>query len=129
MKPFRRTIIGKHALVLVARGELELASQIFVYDQLREIRLNLEDFEVKVLMSYDESYYRVFIVKPKDDTEEEKKKANDQVIKFYNDLLNATMKLTTEELENIRKQQQQLMKKQVESTKTPPKVNKPKAKN
>ncbi len=106
MKSFRRTIIGKHALVLAARGETELASQIFVYDQIREIRMSLKDLEVKVLMTYDEAFYRVFIIKPKDDTEESRKNAEETVLKFYNDLLNASMKLTPEELENIKKQQE-----------------------
>ncbi len=108
MKPLRRTIIGKHALVLAAKGENELASQIFVYDHLREIRADIKDLEVKVLMNYDESYYRVFKIKLNNENDsEERKKAEQTILKFYNDLLNVTMKLTNDELENIRKQQQQ----------------------
>ncbi len=112
MKPLRRTIIGKHALVLAAKGENELASQIFVYDHLREIRVDIRELEVKVLMNYDESYYRVFKIKLNNENDEnERKKAEETVLKFYNDLLNVTMKLTNEELENIRKQQNKMMEK------------------
>lgn len=104
MKSLRRTIISKHGLILAAKGETELASQIFVYDLMREIRMDITKLEVKILMTYDEAFYRVFSVKPKDDTEEAKKEAEMVVAKFYNDLLNASMKLTPEEIENIRKQ-------------------------
>ncbi len=117
MKSFRRTIIGKHALVLAARGENELASQIFVYDQMREVRVDIKGLEVKVLMNYDEAYYRVFIIKPQDDTEESRKQAEEVVMKFYNDLLNAAMKLTPEELENIKKQQEEQTRKIQEANK------------
>lgn len=111
MKPFRRTVIGKHALVLAAKGNTELASQVFVYDQIREIRVDLKKLEVKVLMTYDESFYRVFIVKAENETEDARKNAESIVIKFYNDLLNATMKLTPEELQNIKKQHDEQIKK------------------
>ena len=109
MNNFRRTVIGRHALIIAARGESELASQIFNYDFIREVRLDLEILEVKVLMTYDDAFFRVFSIKPKDEKKESLKEAQDMVIKFYNDLINASMKLTKEELENIRKQQEKLI--------------------
>jgi len=99
----RKTIIGKHALIQVAQGQKEIAAQLFVYDQIREIRVDMEKFEVKVLMTYDEAYFRVFAAKP-EETEEGKEKAKTAVLKFYTELVNASMKLTDEEKENLKKQ-------------------------
>lgn len=106
----RQTIIGRESLAIVANGNDEYAAQFFSYNDIREVRLSLKDFEVKVLMNYDESYYRVFKVFPASTSEDDKKKATLSVTKFYNDLLNSTMKLTKEELENIRKQREKAIK-------------------
>lgn len=97
-------IIGKHALILVARGQKEIASQIFIYDHIREIRVDTEALEVKVLMDYDSSYFRVFKVQVNEHIDEIK--AQKLVLDFYNNLLNASMKLTPEEIENIKKQRE-----------------------
>lgn len=99
-------IIGKHALLIAAKGNVELAAQIFVYDQMREVRLDLEKLEVRVLMTYDKDYFRVFSVKVNDNINMER--AKELVLNFYNNLLNASMKLTKEEIENLRKQQANL---------------------
>ncbi|NOQ50088.1 MAG: hypothetical protein GQ557_00285 [Mycoplasmataceae bacterium] len=104
----KKTIIGKHALILIVRGEKELASQVFVYDQIREVRANLETMEVKVLMSYDEAYFRVFSLPvEKDWSEAEIKKNQENILKFYNNLLNAASKFSHEELTTMAKQQNQ----------------------
>ena len=92
-------IISKHALILIARGNKEIASQIYVYDHMREIRVDLEALEVKVLMDYDESYHRVFKIEPNEKLNEND--ARKIVVEFYNNLLNSSMKLTKEEINNI----------------------------
>ncbi len=97
-------IIGKHALIIAAKGNTELAAQIFVYDQIREVRVDVEKFEVRVLMAYDKDYFRVFSVQPNENVTAEK--ARELVINFYNNLLNASMKLTPEEVANLKVQQQ-----------------------
>ncbi len=97
-------IIGKHALILIASGQKEIASQVFVYDRIREIRADVELLEVKVLMTYDEAFHRVFKVEI--DKNMNKSQAKTLVLNFYNNLLNATMKLTEEEVENIKKQRE-----------------------
>lgn len=102
-------IIGKHALILVARGQNEIASQIFVYDHIREIRADITTLEVKVLMDYDTSFFRVFKVIPT--KELDKEKATKLIIDFYNNLLNASMKLTAEEVQNIRLQREKKLSK------------------
>lgn len=108
-------IIGKHALILVARGLKEVAAQVFVYDHIREIRVDTEEFEVKILMDYDESYFRVFKIQPNNEvTKEQTLKI---VLEFYNNLLNASMKLTDVEIKNIRMQREQQMKKVNENLK------------
>ncbi len=99
-------IIAKHALILIAKGRKEIASQIFVYDHIREIRVDTEELEVRVLMDYDDSYFRVFRVEINDNLTEEK--AKKLVIDFYNNLLNASMKLTEEEISNIKNQREAL---------------------
>ncbi len=97
-------IIGKNSLILVAQGKSQLAAQIFNYDQIREIRMDLEDLEVKILLSCDESYHRVYKIKINDKiTLDEAKKS---VFAFYNNLLNASMKLSKEEIENLKKQKE-----------------------
>lgn len=98
--------MSKHSLILLAKGDVEIAAQLFNYDQIREIRADLKKFEVKILMNYDEAYYRVFSVKPKDESEEEIKKAEDAVIKFHANLINASMKLTPEEIKQVQKMQE-----------------------
>ena len=100
----RNTIIGKSSLLITARGQKELASQVFNYDLIREIRLDLENKEIKLLMTYDESYYRVFQTVPETDSEKDTQEAQQKLLRFYNDLLHATMKLTAEEVENLNKQ-------------------------
>lgn len=95
-------IIGKHALILVAKGQKEIAAQIFVYDHFREIRVDIEKLEVKILMDYDDSYFRVFrMIIEKEITKE---MAVKQTLDFYNNVLNASMKLTKEEVKNIKEQ-------------------------
>ncbi len=92
-------VVSKHALILMGRGQTEIAAQVFVYDHMREIRADLENLEVKVLMDYDTSYHRVFKVEVNEKiTKEEAMKL---VLDFYNNLLNASMKLTDEEKENL----------------------------
>ena len=100
----RNTIIGKNSLLISARGQKELAAQIFNYDLVREVRLDIDNKEIKLLMTYDESYFRVFQTFAKDETEDSNKEAQDKLIKFYNDLLYAAMKLTKEEVENLNNQ-------------------------
>lgn len=102
-------IIAKHALIIAAKGNTELASQIFVYDQIREIRVDFEKLEVRVLMAYDKDYFRVFSVKPNENITEEK--AKELVFNFYNNLLNASMKLTPEEVKHLKAQKQINMQK------------------
>lgn len=107
MENFRRIFMSKNSLILLAKGDVEIAAQIFNYEQIREIRADLKKFEVKILMNYDESYYRVFSVNPKDQTEEELKKAEDEIIKFHANLVNASMKLTPDEVKKIQKLQKE----------------------
>lgn len=103
-------IIGKNQLIIVASSEKEIASQLFNYDDIREIRVSVQDLEVKLLMNYDEAYHRVFKYIPRDTSIEEKQKAEQTVLRFYNDLINASMRFTKEELENIKKQQEEQIK-------------------
>lgn len=95
-------IIGKHALIVAARGNTEMAAQVFVYDQIREIRLNLEKLEVRILMTYDKDYFKVFSINNENIPKE---RAIELTSNFYNNLLNASMKLSEEEIENLRKHQ------------------------
>ena len=97
----RRTIIGKHALLQIAQGKKEIASQVFVYDQIREIRVDMEKLEVRVLMTYDEAYFRVFAANP---NAEDKEKARESVLRFYNELVSASMKLTDDEKKHLAQQ-------------------------
>lgn len=106
MENFRRIFMSKHSLILLAKGDVEIAAQLFNYDQIREIRADLKKFEVKVLMNYDEAYYRVFSVVPKDESKEEISKAENAVIKFHANLINASMKLSADEIKQIQKMQQ-----------------------
>ncbi len=92
-------VVSKHALILMGRGNTEIAAQIFVYDHMREIRVDLEQLEVKVLMDYDSAYHRVFKVEVNEKLTKEV--ATKMVMDFYNNLLNASMKLSDEERENI----------------------------
>lgn len=96
-------IIGKHALIIAGKGQTELAAQVFVYDQIREIRADIEKLEIRVLMAYDKDYFRVFSVQPNENLTVEK--AREIVMNFYNNLLNASMKLSEEEVKNLRNQQ------------------------
>lgn len=97
-------VVSKHALILMGRGNTEIASQIFVYDHMREIRADIENMEVRVLMDYDESYHRVFKVEVNEQVTKEQ--AVKLVLDFYNNLLNASMKLSDEERENLMAQRQ-----------------------
>ena len=94
----KRTIVGKNALVIAGVGKEEMAAQVFNYEQVREVRLDMVNLEVKLLMSYDESYFRVFSINAPTNTEEEKTKAKSTVLRFYNDLVNASMRMTKEEM-------------------------------
>ncbi|RKX65639.1 MAG: hypothetical protein DRP42_04410 [Tenericutes bacterium] len=116
-KQARHTFVGKSALVLTARGENEAASQIFNYESMREIRIDLVELEVKVLMTYDESYFRVFKITAKDESPEALEVAKKQILKFYNDLLNASMRLTKEEVDAIKKRQEEMIAKAKEDQK------------
>lgn len=102
-------IIGKNALILVAKGKKEIASQIFVYDHIREIRVDTEEFEVKILMDYDDSYFRVLKVNLNEKISE--KEALKISLDFYNNLLNASMKLSKEEMESFKNQRINQIKK------------------
>ncbi len=119
-QPSRNTIIGKKALLISARGEVELAAQLFYYEQVREVRLDTKNNEIKLLMNYDESYFRVFQTFPENDTEEAKKESTNKLLKFYNDLLYAAMSFTKEEVESlnsqIEKQRQEQLEKNSEAT-------------
>lgn len=95
-------VVSKHALILMGRGNTEIAAQIFVYDHMREIRVDLEKSEVKVLMDYDESYHVVYRVTPNENIN--KDQATKMILDFYNNLLNASMKLSDEEKANIQNQ-------------------------
>ncbi len=116
-------VVSKHALILMGRGNTEIAAQIFVYDHMREIRADLEKLEVRVLMDYDNAFHRVFKVEVNEKVTKEE--ATKLVLDFYNNLLNASMKLSDEERENIvaqRKAQVEKVKealtKQVEAANT-----------
>ncbi len=95
-------VVSKHALILMGRGNTEIAAQIFVYDHMREIRVDLENLEVKVLMDYDQNYFRVFKVEVNENLTKEA--ATKLVLDFYNNLLNASMKLSDEEMKNLAEQ-------------------------
>lgn len=97
----RRTIIGSKALMLAARGEKEMAAQIFDYTLIREVRADLDELEVKILTTYDDSFYRIFKVKLEEHTEEKIEEGRKLLIKFYNDLLNATMRFSKEEMKQL----------------------------
>ncbi len=92
-------IISKHSLIVMGRGNTEIAAQVFVYDQIREIRADLEKLEVRVLMSNEDHFHRVFKAEVNDKLTKEQ--AAKLVIDFYNNLLNASMKLTEEERSNL----------------------------
>ncbi len=97
-------VVSRHALILMGRGNTEIAAQIFVYDHMREIRVDLENLEVKVLMDYDKDYFRVFKVEVNENLTKEA--AQKIVLDFYNNLLNASMKLSEEEKQNLAAQRQ-----------------------
>ncbi len=102
MNVLKRSIIAKEALFLLAKSETQLASQIFSYDLIREIRVDLKKLEVKVLMTYDEAYFKVYEIKLTN--EEERSEAEKIINNFYNNLNNAVMRLTQEDIERIKKQ-------------------------
>lgn len=112
----KHTVIGKHALILNARGEKELAAQIFVYDHIREVRLDMEKLEIKLLMNYDESYFRVYSINKTDELDINE--ARNSLINFYNGLINAAMKLTKEEQEVLQKKQKEAIAKAEKSKKS-----------
>lgn len=107
-------IVSKHALILMGRGNTEIAAQIFVYDHMREIRVDLEQLEVRVLMDYDTAYHRVFKVELNENMTKEE--ATKLVLDFYNNLLNASMKLSDEERANILSQRKAHFEKIKEAT-------------
>lgn len=113
----KQRLILKNALIINARGTKEIASQIFRYDKMREVRLDLDKLEVKVLMSYDESYFRV--INDKDIKQSSGEKSKDEIVRklmtFYNQLLSSAMQLSPEEMENLKKQREALNKKVEES--------------
>lgn len=102
-------IVSKHALILMGRGEKEVAAQVFVYDHIREIRADVEKLEVRLLMDYDKNYHRVFKVEVNENIT--KDHAIKLVIDFYNKLLNASMKLSDEERENLLNQRKEQFEK------------------
>ncbi len=102
----KKTILGKNSLILIAQGEKEVAAQIFQFDKIREVRVNTETLEVRLLMTFDESYFRVYnIALAEDVSAEDKAKARANVLKFYNDLLNAASQFTSDDLKNFAKQE------------------------
>lgn len=102
----RQTVIGKNALVIAGVSEKQMAAQVFNYSDVREVRLDLENFEVKLLMNYDDAYFRVYSSSPDMEKEDQVVKATQMTTKFYNDLINASMRLSKDELENIKKQRE-----------------------
>ncbi len=108
-------VISKHALILMGRGETEVAAQVFVYDQMREIRADIEQLEVKVLMSNETHFNRVFKVEVNDKITKEQ--AVKLVLDFYNNLLSASMKLTDEEKQNLANQRKAQVEKIQEAIK------------
>ncbi len=122
----KNTIIGKSALLITARGQKEVAAQVFNYDSLREVRLDMENKEIKILMNYDQSYYRVFQVQADETNEKAVEEANQKLFKFYNDLLYAAMKLTKEEVENLNKQIEKQRKEHLEKVEADKKAAEPK---
>ena len=102
-------IIGKKSLTIVVTGEKELAAQIFAYEKFKEVRLDLSNWEVKILMDYDEAYYKVFKIEPSEELPEEKCK--EIIIQFYNNLLNSAMRLSEQEMKNLQNQHNENMKK------------------
>ncbi len=108
-------VISKHALILMGRGETEVAAQVFVYDQMREIRADIEQLEVKVLMSNETHFNRVFKVEVSDKITKEQ--ATKLVLDFYNNLLSASMKLTDQEKENLANQRKAQVEKIQEAMK------------
>lgn len=109
----RKTIIGSKALMISAAGEHELATQIFEFTKIREIRVDLDNLEVKILTTFDDSFYRVFKVKIEDLEDKEKIEEGKKIlIKFYNDLLNASMRFSKEEIEQLSKNLKERQEKQ-----------------
>jgi hypothetical protein len=112
MATAKRRILGRNALAITVSGPTAGAAQIFNYDMIREIRMDLEELDVKVLTTYDRDYLRVFKIENAEMLNEEQlKQARGQVLKFYNDLITASMKFSKEEIENLTKQQQALKEK------------------
>ncbi|BDV02370.1 MAG: hypothetical protein HPAVJP_2590 [Candidatus Hepatoplasma vulgare] len=102
--PSRKTIIGSKALLISAIGEHEFATQIFDFTKIREIRADLDALEVKILTTFDDSFYRVFKINLENSEDKEKFEEGKKVlIKFYNDLLNASMRFSKEEIEQLSK--------------------------
>ncbi len=108
MNVMKRSIIAKEALFLLAKSETQLASQIFAYDLIREIRVDLKKLEVKVLMTYDEAYFKVYDINL--NNESERQEAENIITNFYNNLNNAVMRLTKEDVERIKQQNEARMK-------------------
>lgn len=107
----RQTVIGKKALVIAGVGEAQMAAQIFNYSDVREVRLDMDTMEVKLLMNYDDAYFRVYSATPDMKNAEQVAKATEMVTKFYNDLINASMRLSEEEMKNIKAQRDALTSK------------------
>ena len=115
-QPLARRILGKNSLAITLSGPTSGAAQIFNYDQMREVRMDLDKLQVTVLMTYDDSYFRVYNIDKNIVPKEQLTEAKGSVAKFYNDLITAAMKFTPEELENLRKQEEEV-KKQIEEAK------------
>ena len=113
----KRRIIGKNALAITLSGEKAGAAQIFNYDFIREIKMDLENLEVTVLLTYDESYHRVFDVDKSKLSPEQVEQVKAQVLKFYNDLITASMKFSKEEIETLQKQHEDRVKQMEEARK------------
>lgn len=93
-RPQKSVIFGREALTISARGQKEYATQVFNYNHIREIRLDIEKNEVKILTTFDDAYYRVF----SDNSE----KAKENALFFYNSLMNATLRLEKKDIENLK---------------------------
>ena len=113
----KRRIIGKNALAITLSGEKAGAAQIFNYDFIREVKMDIENLEVRVLMTYDDAYHRVFDVDKSKLTAEQVEQIKAQVLKFYNDLITASMKFSKEEIENLQKQHEERIKQMEEARK------------
>lgn len=99
--PIRRVIISKNNLIVNAIGSVEIATQIFNYKLIQEVRLDRKNKEVKILLYNGDAFYRVYKVAENDKRDEAKKVEELNV--FYNRLVATIVKLSKEEQDNLSK--------------------------